>query len=309
MRHAVGVPAASVTVIGAGVIGLTCAVALQDAGHRVRVVAPDGPTVSEVAGGLWLPYATGQDDRTLGWALETAARLEADGHPVVDYLHLERTAPFWLPALVADGRARLAQPQELPPGYDHGWVARVPLVEMPVHLRALVDRLPPVRRRTVIALEDELASADLVVNAAGLAAGALAGGDAALHPVRGQVVLVDAPAGTPCLCDEDTLTYVLPRPDVCVVGGTHQPGDADTAPRPAETEAILERAVRLVPALARAPVVGVRAGLRPVRDGGPRVERDGAVVHCYGHGGAGLTLSWGCAAEVVRLVAAEPVRR
>jgi D-amino-acid oxidase len=293
-----------VTVVGAGVIGLTCAVALQDAGHAVRVVAPDGPTVSEVAGGLWLPYATGTDPRTLGWALETAARLEADGHPVVDYLHLEREPPFWLAALAGAGRARDARPGELPPGYGHGWVARVPLVRMPVHLRGLTERLPGVERRTVAALQDELARADVVVNAAGLAAGTLAGGDPALHPVRGQVVLVDAPPGTPCVCDEDEVTYVLPRPDVCVVGGTHQPGDADPRPRDHETAAILARAARLVPALTGAPVRGVRAGLRPVRDGGPRVERDGAVVHCYGHGGAGLTLSWGCAAEVVRLVAA-----
>jgi D-amino-acid oxidase len=51
-------------------------------------------------------------------------------------------------------------------------------------------------------------------------------------------------------------------------------------------------------------VLGVRVGLRPVREGGPRVERAGAIVHCYGHGGAGLTLSWGCAAEVARLAGA-----
>ncbi len=25
------------------------------------------------------------------------------------------------------------------------------------------------------------------------------------------------------------------------------------------------------------------------------------VVHCYGHAGAGITLSWGCAEEVVAL--------
>jgi D-amino-acid oxidase len=302
-------PDVRVTVVGAGVIGLSCAVALQDAGHEVRVVAPGDPTTSEVAGGLWLPYATGEDPRTLDWAIDTAARLEADGHPLVDYVHLEREPPFWLDALAEAGRVGEAAAGELPDGYGRGWVARVPLVQMPVHLRELLERLPTVQRRTVASLEDELEDADVVVNCAGLAAGALAGGDDALHPVRGQVVLVDAPPGTPCLCDEDELTYVLPRPDVCVVGGTHQPGDTDLMPREAETRAILARARRLVPELEDAPVVGVRVGLRPVREGGPRVEREGDVVHCYGHGGAGLTLSWGCAVEVVRLVAAEPVRR
>jgi D-amino-acid oxidase len=44
-----------------------------------------------------------------------------------------------------------------------------------------------------------------------------------------------------------------------------------------------------------------KVGLRPSRSA-VRLERDGRVVHCYGHGGAGVTLSWGCADEVVELV-------
>ena len=49
-------------------------------------------------------------------------------------------------------------------------------------------------------------------------------------------------------------------------------------------------------------VVGHKVGLRPARPS-VRLERVADVVHCYGHGGAGVTLSWGCADEVVSLVA------
>jgi D-amino-acid oxidase len=107
--------------------------------------------------------------------------------------------------------------------------------------------------------------------------------------------------GVPCVCDEDELTYVLPRGDVIVCGGTHQPGDTDTTPREHETIDIVDRCTRLVPALAGAEVLGARAGLRPVRRGGVRLEREGNVIHCYGHGGAGVTLAWGCALEVAAI--------
>ncbi|HET7458205.1 MAG TPA: hypothetical protein VFJ74_11185, partial [Gemmatimonadaceae bacterium] len=53
-------------------------------------------------------------------------------------------------------------------------------------------------------------------------------------------------------------------------------------------------------------VVGDAVGLRPARPA-VRLEAEpregGTVVHCYGHGGAGVTLAWGCADEVVGLVA------
>jgi D-amino-acid oxidase len=100
--------------------------------------------------------------------------------------------------------------------------------------------------------------------------------------------------------------YVVPRSTDIVVGGTDDEGEWDRTPDPDTARRILERATALVPELRGATVRGHRVGLRPGR---PRVRlevehRDGTrVVHCYGHGGAGLTLSWGCADEVAALVA------
>jgi D-amino-acid oxidase len=274
-------------VAGAGVIGLTCAVALQRDGWEVEVVARDEPTTSEAAGGLWLPYSTGNDERTLRWARETYDWLEAGGHAMVDYVHRQRVPePPWISALPPD---RIRQTGE------HEWIARVPLVQMPHHLTTLRGRVHT-SHKGVRSTHPTALGADLVVDARGLGAD-----DPDLVPTRGQVVYLEPVPGVPCICDEDELTYVLPRGDVIVCGGTHQPGDADLAPREHETRDILERCTRLVPELEGAAVVGVRVGLRPVRRGGVRLEREGDVIHCYGHGGAGLTLSWGCAREVAAI--------
>jgi D-amino-acid oxidase len=144
---------------------------------------------------------------------------------------------------------------------------------------------------------------DAVVDCAGLGAKFLAA-DATVHPVQGQVVLVEqvglerwwldaASAGGP--------TYVVPRSRDVVVGGTDVEGEWSRTPSPEVASAILRRALRLVPELAGAEVLGHKVGLRPARPE-VRLERVGDVVHCYGHGGAGVTLSWGCASEVARLL-------
>lgn len=102
------------------------------------------------------------------------------------------------------------------------------------------------------------------------------------------------------------MTYVLPRADDVVVGGSATEDDVDLTPDPLVGKRILDRAQPLVPALVDARVRAHRVGLRPGRSS-VRVEAmphdGGAHVHCYGHGGACVTLSWGCADEVLGLVA------
>ena len=107
--------------------------------------------------------------------------------------------------------------------------------------------------------------------------------------------------------------YVHPRASDCILGGTLDENQWGTEPDPATAAAIIARCTEIVPAIANAAVIGHLAGLRPGRPevrleenppaGGPR------VVHNYGHGGAGVTLSWGCAEDVTRILlpgAAQP---
>ena len=148
----------------------------------------------------------------------------------------------------------------------------------------------------------------MVVNCAGIGARLLAA-DTSVGPVRGQVVHLSQVGLEQWFLDSSAdLTYVVPRSHDIVVGGTDQEGEWSRTPSPDDAEAIVARARRLVPELAAATVLRHRVGLRPGRPQ-VRVERVGDVVHCYGHGGAGVTLSWGTADEVVALVSADPNER
>ena len=310
-----------VLVVGAGVIGLSCAVRLAEAGYDTHVLARDLPleTTSAVAGALWMPYRAEPLDAVVRWARVTHAELVriSDESPSagvivregVVLLHEPPTdgaRPLW-----AAGLADLVSlvPAHRPvPGYVGGWVARAPVVDMSAYLPWLAARLEraggTVTRMPLPALPER----GIVVNATGVAARALAG-DPNVRAVRGQVAVLDNPGLTQWLVDEaesdGELLYVIPRGDDLVVGGTAHEDDWGTTPDPRQAERMLARAVAAVPRLRGVRVRRHKVGLRPARSS-VRLETqrrdDGAVVHCYGHGGCGVTLSWGCADDVLKQV-------
>jgi D-amino-acid oxidase len=315
-----------VVVVGAGISGLSCGHLLLRDGHDVTVVSGDSlqRTTSHLAAAVWFPTAVGPPDAVARWGAATYGVLAADaaaGVPGVvmrESLQLYRDDPDVPPPLpawaAAVGGVRPARPDELPPGYPRGLRYAVPLVEMPAYLPHLHRE---VRRagaqqvlRRVAGLDEVLdLGPDVVVNAAGLAAGALAG-DASTYPVRGQIVRVPNPGLDLSVRDEEHpggRAYVHPRSADCILGGTLEVGSWDTTPDPAETAAIVARCTDIVPALAGARVLDSVAGLRPGRpEVRVEVEHDllpVPVVHDYGHGGAGVTVGWGCAQDVVALVA------
>ncbi|HEX3069236.1 MAG TPA: FAD-dependent oxidoreductase, partial [Thermoanaerobaculia bacterium] len=103
--------------------------------------------------------------------------------------------------------------------------------------------------------------------------------------------------------EADAMMYVIPRQNDCVLGGCDDE-DESTTVDPALARAIYERC-RLIENTLPEMVGPGEAGIRPIRSP-VRLELkrlDGTpVVHNYGHGGAGFTVSWGCAREVLRKV-------
>jgi D-amino-acid oxidase len=307
---------ARVLVVGAGVTGLSCAVRLLERGHEVGVVARDLPleTTSAVAAALWYPYLADPPDRVAAWAHTTyaeLARLAADPEtgialrPGTEVLRRRAIPPAWLASVPGAGPT-----SEVPRGYESGWTFVAPVVETPIYLRWLTGRVDAlggtVTRMALAALPDQ---AEVVVDAAGLGARLLAQ-DPSVVPVRGQVVYVEQVGLDRWWLDDAGPTYVIPRSRDIVVGGTEERGAWDRRPDPAVADELLRRATALVPELRGARVLGHRVGLRPARpavrleEAGPVPNRPSGsrVVHCYGHGGSGVTLSWGCADEVAALV-------
>ncbi|KNB53652.1 NAD(P)/FAD-dependent oxidoreductase [Streptomyces caatingaensis] len=317
--------ASDVIVVGSGVIGLTTAVLLAERGARVEVWTREtaAQTTSAVAGGLWWPYRIEPADRVAAWSLASLAVLtELARDPGGTGVRLTdgTEAGTSVAGLGAWARQvpglRDAPPREVPKGWDRAVRARLPLVDMPAHLGYLQRRLGEaggtVTLRPVNSLADAGRSAPVVVNCAGLGAGHLAA-DPHVHPVQGQLVVVENPGVTEWFAaatDDraaDTL-YLLPQPYGLVLGGTARPHVWDRTPSPAVAQALIARCARVCPGLTASRVVAHRVGLRPARhrvrlEPDPRRLPGGALlVHNYGHGGAGVTASWGCAREAVELV-------
>ena len=309
-----------VRVVGAGIVGLTCALRLAEAGHQARLVAAELPegTTSSVAAALWYPYRAYPQAEVTRWSaasylvLERLAANPASGVRLRQGRELFRAPvadPWWRSAVPDLGRVPSDQ---LPEGYADGYELTVPVVDMAMHLSWLVARLQTsgvsIEVRRLAELSGAFDGVDAVLNCAGLGSGELAG-DRTLTPVRGQVVVVEQFGLTDWLLDQhdpEQLTYLVPRRNTVILGGTAEEGQENLEVRPATAEAIRARCAALVPAAGGARIVSHRVGLRPAR---PAVRLDteflaeGPVVHCYGHGGAGVTLSYGCAADVAEHVA------
>ncbi len=318
-----------VLVVGAGVIGLSTAVCLAESGVNVAIVAAEPPqqTTSIAAGAIWGPHLVGMDGRVARWATVTLDRFAELSAPDLGANALagivrnaagiaaSREESADPPEFAAAGDLAECMPADVPPGYRSAWRLRAPIVAMPGYLDYLAGRFGraggatpfPAKMEKLSDASGLAPSARVIVNCTGCGARELVP-DPDVTPVRGQVVVASNPGLTEFFvgtaADPGDLTYLIPHGDVVVLGGTEQPGNWSREPDPATADRILAACAAVQPALRGATVLAHRVGLRPAR---PTVRLatepgDGVtIVHNYGHGGAGVTLSWGCAEDAAAL--------
>ena len=288
-----------ITILGAGVSGLTTGVVLAEDGHDVTILAADvANTTSHAAAAIWLPYHIASE-HVDAWALATRGVLTAladeagSGVSLIDFDVFDEPAPRCIE-------------RECAPIAGGGFCVRVPLTDTTMYLPYLRARFERAGGRVEVreVRREELAElpGDVIVNCTGFGARALFGDDE-LQPGYGLAVVVPRPPIDRALVtarDPESLMYVIPRTRDCILGGYDRP----VVPEAAEVDAIVARCRAAVPELS-GEVLAVRHGIRPVR---PAVRLELAmvdgriVIHNYGHGGAGFTVSWGCAGEVARQV-------
>jgi D-amino-acid oxidase len=309
-----------ITVVGCGVSGLTTAIVLQRAGYSVRIVTENLPqdTTSAIAAAIWFPYQSGPVEAVNRWSRQTYFEFEilaenpASGVSMVDFLELvqAKTDAWWLDALPA-GAWRLAQAGELPIGHQLGYFMKVPMVETPIYLpfllRTFEEAGGQIHLEKISNFQSFKVKGDTIINCTGLASRELIG-DSRLYPIRGQLIKVASKSDIPFISadrmpgsDDFEATYIFPRKDGIILGGTAVANDARMEWDTILGDRILARCQELVPELKGLPILSQHIGFRPGRDE-IRLEREGRLIHNYGHGGAGFTVSWGCAQAVLELV-------
>jgi D-amino-acid oxidase len=329
-----------VLVVGAGVSGLTTGICLAEAGLRavIQAATPPGQTTSSVAGAIWGPHLVEDSPRTMQWRRDTLSVLRElaaepeTGVRIVTGVQADRGAPPPLeapPAWLAElGPVTPCLRSSLPDGFTSGWRYAAPLAHMPTYLCYLQARFEKAGGRAETATVTSLTGAArdrgarAVVNCTGMGARNLVP-DPEVTPFRGQVMVAANPGISEFFIgpadDTADLVYLFPHGNTVVLGGTEVAGEESLEPVPALADRILRDCAAVEPRLRDARILSHRVGLRPYRprirleaepaDGPGDARHPGPqhplVVHNYGHGGAGITMSWGCAREAAALVSRE----
>ncbi len=292
-----------VAIIGAGVSGLTCGVLFAEGGYHTEIFADEigAHTTSGAAAAIWYPYDAEPADKVIEWSLQTFDVLRhlsgnaESGVSMIELRNFSRTGQLEIPDWAHSLGARRI---------ENGFTLDVPLTDTTIYLDYLATRFRNAGGEISIGLHfDRIADVgrdySLVINCTGVGAQTFVP-DPEIEPHRGQVVLVEKLVlNHAVVCDDPPLMYAIPRANDCVFGGSNSIS-SDRKPDRGLTSSIVAGCSRVLN-IAPPKILGERVGLRPFRRSGICLRKEDRVIHNYGHGGSGFTLSWGCAQAVLAL--------
>jgi D-amino-acid oxidase len=317
----------NILVIGAGISGLTAALKLLQAGHKVTIyskeVAGVHPHTSFNAYAIWVPVRVDSDTRIEPWtddSFDEFVKLAADASTGVvlrDVLVMKtkKEAPWFATGKYA-ANFRHANPGEISSEYADAHVfAGAPIVDPKVYMPWLYAQVVAaggvVVQRTIESLSDAPAEFDTVVNCSALGARKL-NSDKELTPTRLQVVTIKHNGYDKAVFDDEgpnSMACIVPHRDYIKLGAVIDTGDESLVVDDQLTKGILERCRKMVPGFKvdEADIIEVVRALRPTR--WPLcIEKtalpDGRVlVNNYGHDSMGYILSRGVANDIASWLA------
>lgn len=304
-----------IAIIGAGISGLSTAYTLVKAGYSVTVFAKEfSPNlVSNKAAAFWFPYHVRNDVRAKDWCkfsyqfFEQLSNNTATGISMIDIIKGVKPnvqdEGNWL-NYMPENSYSIVPENKLPNGYEKAYLAKVPLIETQIFLPWLMQELTLLQtkfiQQNVEDLQELSTQFDAVINCTALGAQQLCN-DVSLIPVRGQVLLYEPGFMQHIFIDNQTPSYMVPRKDATIVGGTYEEGVDSNCVNEADLKIIQAKAENILPEIQHKKIIGSWAGVRPFRQT-VRLEKEGNIVQNYGHGGSGYTLSFGCANAVLQIL-------
>lgn len=320
-----------IAVLGAGVVGLTIARMMQERlnGASITIIADkyDKNTTSYVAAGIFRPgtsFKGPSDEITKRWIddswhywnniLRTPDAPQCGVMSMPAYIFSKRNYNITKNHLIEDlvPIYRPASEAELklgPEGTKFGSFFSTLSIEclryLPYTSKLITEKGGKFVNRTIDSFSSlaDYDNFDVVFNCTGLGAKYLCN-DHDLVPLRGQVIKVKAPWVKMALYG-DYDSYIIPGFDgIVTLGGVRQYDSYNLDICKYDAAAIMERCCAIMPNLKNAEVVSHAVGLRPHRSV-VRIESEIInglkVVHCYGHGGYGVTTAPGTAKHAVEI--------
>jgi len=302
-------------VVGGGVSGLSTGIRLLEDGWIVNLwsskFSPN--TTSDVAAALWYPFLSAPVEKTNLWGSKTYDVLkEFSTNPdagismtqTYEYFREIQEDPSWKDSV--DNFKRLTD--DLPSNYIECFSFITPIIEMPIYLKWLTKKYNDLggslEQKTISNFLELPSNFDVVVNCTGLEAGELTG-DKEVYPIRGQILRVKTDISVMHLDQQiPTLAYIVPRSNDMILGGVAQQDNWSLSPTDKDRNFILKKCSQIIPELKDVEIIEELVGLRPGRTSvklDKEIISNRTLIHNYGHGGSGVTLSWGCADDVVEL--------